>query len=406
MSGATFAFINQAIAERAQQQLLRQTSALLHFHGMKLKLANGQYCHNFASNDYLGLAHSPWLQAQLSRLATQHAVGSGASPLVTGRHPAHQALAEQLADWLGYEQVLLFSSGFAANMAVLSAFKGQPVELLLDRLAHASLVDGAVQHGKFKRFAHNDCQALAGLLGQSTAAHQLIVSEGVFSMDGDLAPFAQLSQLVDTFPQSALMLDDAHGFGVLNHGKGSTASTVWHHKKPAFYMATFGKAIGTSGAFIASTKENIAFIQQFARHYIYSTALPPVMAALTGQVIARLQHGAEETPQLERNMARFSSLALSAGLISEPMQSAICPVVLGSSARALGVSEQLKQRGFYVPAIRPPTVPNNTARLRVTLSAAHSVEQIEQLVDAIVQVLANETDLLQAQQPDISHEAG
>lgn len=346
----------------------------------------GQAYLNFSSNDYLGLSQSPHImQAWVEGLA-KFGAGSGASPLVTGRSRAHQQLEDYLATHLNRDGVLLFSSGFSANQALCQAF-GQPeVNLLADKLSHASLIDGAL-HAKsrgaiFKRFKHNDLTHLQTLL-TSLSGDKLVITEGVFSMDGDQAP---LKQLVDVCRrQNAwLMLDDAHGMGVLgNKGLGSAEAFSLSQDDVPILMGTFGKAIGTGGAFVAASQAVIDYLIQTCRHYIYSTMLPPAQAVAT---LASFQHIAQ-TPDLQiqllENINLFKLLAKEAGLNLLDSATAIQPVMVNDTHQLLRAHEKLKTLGLWVGAIRPPTVPTGTDRLRITLSALHQKQDIRSLVDGL-----------------------
>jgi len=316
--------------------------------------------------------------------AAQFGGGSSGSPLVTGQHAVHQQLSDSLGDWLGVERVLLFSSGFAANQAMLLTLSDKTDTLLLDKLSHASLIDAA-RHSDagFKRFAHNDISALQLLLQQYE--QPMVVTEGVFSMDGDSPDLPAMLALCQGY-DAPLLLDDAHGLGVLGpEGKGTAAAQGIAQRELFCTMANFGKALATGGAFIGGSKTVIDYIEQFGRHYIYSTALPPPLCAAVLKSIELCRAGSWRRDKLHSNIALFRRLGADLPLLNS--HSAIQGVVLGSSERALAVSNQLKQQGIWLSAIRPPTVPQGSARLRITLSAAHTADDITLLVQQLRQVL-------------------
>lgn len=346
---------------------------------------NGEIFVNFSGNDYLGLAQAPALKQAMADAALTDGVASTGSPLITGYQPAHADLSAILRDWLGVEDVLLFSSGFAANQAMLSALQGPQDLLLLDKFCHASMQD-LLTHGQrqFKRYPHQDLTALAAMLQQSGAKHQSVVvaTEGVFSMDGDVTDCAALLRLLT--PAQPLLLDDAHGIGVLGaEGRGSWAAHGVQATDLQCLMANFGKALAGQGGFLAGSRDVIDFIRQQSRHYIYSTALSPALcrAMQSSVLLCRTEQWRRE--QLADNIGLFRQLAKQAGLAISDSMTAIQPVLCANSASALSWSAALKQAGIWLHAIRPPTVPQ--ARLRISLSTSHSELQIRQLVQALAQ---------------------
>lgn len=377
------ATMQQALADRTQQQLLRTpicTKPLAHG---RLRVGAKEYL-NFSGNDYLGLAAEPKvLQASIDGL-NRFGLGSTGSPLVTGHHYAHQALSDVLCDWLGFDQVLLFSSGFAANQAMIQTLAASTDPVVLDKLSHASLID-AVQHrsGPYKRFLHNDLNSLQSVLTALPADNAIVVTEGVFSMDGDSPDLPAMSQLCQRF-KTPLLLDDAHGLGLFGeHGQGS-----WHQQgiKPAqlqALMANFGKALGGSGAFIAASDTVIDYLRQFSRHYIYSTALPPALCWGLIKAVDCCKTESWRRDKLHGTIAYFRQLVAAADLPVLASTSAIQPLLIGDTERTMRLSEQLKDRGIWLTAIRPPTVPPNKARLRIALSSAHQQEDIRYLVQSI-----------------------
>lgn len=383
MSADRLAQLQQALDKRAAQQLLRVPATVEQYSGRLLSVAGSSYL-NFSGNDYLGLATEPEVLQAFADGARQFGAGSTGSPLVTGQHQVHQTLCDSLCDWLGFEQVMLFSSGFAANQTMLQTLAQKGDTLLLDKLSHASLIDGALHSdAAFKRFAHNDIDALEGLLSQ--VSQPMVVTEGVFSMDGDSPDLATMLALCQQY-QAPLLLDDAHGVGVLGpEGKGTAAAQSIKQADIFCTMANFGKALGVGGAFLAGSKTVIDYIEQFGRHYIYSTALPPALCAALSKSIALCRSQSWRRDKLHSNIALFRTLAVDLPLLNS--ESAIQGLVLGSSERALAVSQQLKQAGIWLSAIRPPTVPQGSARLRITLSAQHTGQDIRQLVQQLRQLV-------------------
>ena len=342
----------------------------------------------FCSNDYLGLANHPQLIESLRQAAAVWGVGSGASHLLTGHSRAHEELEEALAAFTGRDRALLFSSGYMANLGVLTTLLEKGDQIFEDRLNHASLLDGGLLSGaRLQRFAHGDIDDLQQRLQRGrSAAVRLLASDGVFSMDGDSAALPELAAVAARHT-AWLMVDDAHGFGVLGaRGAGSLEAAGLTQREVPVLMATFGKALGTAGAFVAGSEALIESLLQFARSYIYTTALPPALALATSRALQLLQEESWRREQLMQLVARFRRAARQLSLPLLDSDSAIQPLLVGDSARALQWSHGLRQRGILVGAIRPPTVPAGTARLRITLSAAHTEAQLEQLLDALAAV--------------------
>jgi 8-amino-7-oxononanoate synthase len=377
--------IQTELTSRREQSLFRQRHVVEEATGALIKVG-GQYFINFSSNDYLGMRQSLSVMQGWIDGISQYGGGSGASPLVTGYTRAHQALEEYLAESLGREKVILFNSGFAANQAVCQAlFKDNNVNkgaIVADKLIHASLIDGALAaNANLLRFKHNDLYHLKQHLDK-VQGDILVATEGVFSMDGDQAPLVEMENIVAE-KKAWLMVDDAHGFGVLGDtGMGSLEmSNLDEHKVPIL-MATFGKAIGTAGAFVAGSSDLVDYLINFARHYIYSTAMPPAQAVATLASLNSVQNP-EKRQQLKQNIQYFKNLANSASIRLMPSESPIQPVMMGSASAALAATESLKSLGIWVTPIRTPTVPKGTDRLRVTLTADHQSADIEALVDAL-----------------------
>lgn len=343
----------------------------------------------FCSNDYLGLAGDPRLAAAAREGAARYGVGAGASHLILGHAAAHHALEESLAQFVRLPRALLFSTGYMANIGIVTALAGRDDAVFADKLNHASLNDAVLlSRADFRRYPHRDLATLEKMLAASQARRKLVVSDAVFSMDGDIAPVHALLRLCERY-DAWLVLDDAHGFGVL----GSTGGGVLQHYGVAseriVYMATLGKAAGVFGAFVAGQPALIEILVQRARPYIYTTAMPPLLAHT---LLAGLEIIAAETWRREllaRLIARLKRDVAGLRWRLLPSDTAIQPLMIGANDEAVRVSEQLAQRGLLVPAIRPPTVPQGTARLRVSLSAAHSEQDVAQLVEALLEVEKN-----------------
>lgn len=384
---ADFDGLQTALSERQQQHLYRQRRTLQSAQGAEVRV-EGKACINFCSNDYLGLANHPAVIAAFQQAAADYGVGSGASHLVCGHSQLHQQLEEALAGFVGRDRALLFSTGYMANLGVVNALLGKQDHVFEDKLNHASLLDAGLLSGaRFQRYVHNDMASLERKLSKAETGRKLIVVDSVFSMDGDLAPLDQLSTLAERHG-AWLMADDAHGFGVLgSEGRGCAEHFQLTQQQLPIVMGTLGKGVGSFGAFVAGSETLIETLIQFARPYIYTTALPPAVAAASLaslQVIAREPSRRQHLHQL---IDRFKTAAAQLGLPLMASDTAIQPLLIGASARALQISEQLAARGFWVGAIRPPTVPANSARLRITLTAAHSQQQVDALLSALAEVM-------------------
>jgi len=335
----------------------------------------------FCSNDYLGLASHPDLRRAMIDGINRYGVGAGASHLLSGHSSAHHALEEELAEFVNAERALLFSTGYMANQAAITSLVGRHSLVLEDRLNHASLIDAArLSRAKVKRYPHADATQVDRLL--VTDSNALVSTDTVFSMDGDLAP---LERLVDiTRNRAWLLADDAHGFGVLGErGRGSFQHHGLALESHTIYMGTLGKAIGTAGAFVAGNSDLIETFIQSARTYIYTTAMPPAVAEATRAAIKILSNSNELPQKLSANVEYFRNHASGLGLKLMDSVTAIQPVVFGSSEQALRASRALEEAGILVPAIRPPTVAEGTARLRITLSASHTLEHIDRLLGVL-----------------------
>ncbi len=347
-------------------------------------LIDGRKLISFCSNDYLGLANHPQVKQAFIKAANEYGVGSGAAHLINGHSKLHHQLEEALAEFTSYPRALLFSTGYMANLGVAQALVGRGDTVLEDRLNHASLIDGGLLSGaRLMRYAHNDAADLERKLASRNSGDKLVMSDAVFSMDGDIAP---VKQLVASCKQhdAWLMLDDAHGFGVLGaDGKGIMQHTQTASEDLPVYMATLGKAVGTAGAFVAGSEALIETLIQQARTYIYTTAQPPAIAAATLASLQIIQQQPELREQLNANIKQFRQCAQQAGVTLASSDTAIQPVIIGDVEQTVALSNKLFESGFLVTAIRPPTVPEGTARLRITLSASHTPQYIDQLCDAL-----------------------
>ena len=347
-------------------------------------VVDGRDAINFSSNDYLGLANHASLRDAAHRAIDAYGWGAGASPLVTGHSRLHQQAEARFAEFTGLPASLLFPSGYAANLGVLAALCDRHAEVFADRLNHACLNDGAVlARATFSRYPHLDLGALAARLAASRAEVKLVATDVVFSMDGDVAPVPELLALCERH-DAWLLLDDAHGVGVLG-ARGRGALEHFHVASPRIvYMATLGKALGGYGAFVGAAPEVIEWLVQRARTYVYSTALPPAVAAAA---IAAMDLVEREPERVQRLRQRIEEFRAAARVPLAGSTTAIQPVPVGSAAAAVAASARLLERGFCVPAIRPPTVPEGTSRLRVSLSAGHSREEVQSLAAALADIL-------------------
>ena len=342
----------------------------------------------FASNDYLGLASHPALVAALQEGAARFGAGAGASHLVSGHLAPHDAAETALAAFLGREAALLFSSGYQANVGVIGALVGRGDAVFADRLAHASLLDGCLlSRAEFQRFRHNDLADLERRLAASTAPAKLIAVDAVYSMDGDEAPLAALLALAERF-DAWLYVDDAHGFGVLGpQGRGTLATHGVAPHPRLVQLATFGKAAGLAGAAVAADAQVIDWLVNTARTAIFTTAMPPALAHALTAMLALVEPADAARDRLAGHVATLRADCAAAGLQLLPSRTAIQPVLIGSDADAVAASLALREAGLWVPAIRPPTVPPGTARLRVSLSAAHTETDVAQLATQLSQIM-------------------
>ncbi len=376
-------FLARELAARREAGLYRRRQVLESPAGATVTVA-GRRLRNFSGNDYLGLAGHPEVRAAFARAAERWGAGSGAAHLVTGHQRPHHALEEALADFTGRPRALLFSTGYMANLGVVSALLGRGDTVFEDRLNHASLIDaGILSRARLRRYAHAEPTDLDSRLAGEGHGAKLVVTDGVFSMDGDVAP---LSELASACARHAawLMVDDAHGFGVLGPGGGgSLAAAGLGMDEVPILVGTLGKAFGTFGAFVAGSEDLIEMLIQAARSYVYTTALPAAVAEATRASLALARREEWRREKLAALVARFRAGAAELGLPLMASQTPIQPLVLGEAGRAMEVSAHLRDAGFLVSAIRPPTVPRGTARLRITFSAAHEEADVDALLAAL-----------------------
>ncbi|MEQ6291184.1 8-amino-7-oxononanoate synthase [Vogesella sp. GCM10023246] len=378
--------IDSALSALAGEHRLRRRATLQSPQGPRVTIDGRDYL-AFASNDYLGLANHPALRQAMQQAIGDWGVGGGSSALVAGHFGIQQQAEEALAEFVGCEAALLFGSGYAANLGVITSLVGRGDAVFADRLNHASLNDGCLlSRATFKRFRHNDLAQLEQLLRDTPARTRLIAVDAVYSMDGDEAPLRELLQLAERY-DAWLYLDDAHGFGLLGDGHGALLEYALHHPR-VVYMATLGKAAGVAGAFVAGSRQLIDWLVNSARTYIFTTAHPPAQAAA---ILRSLQ--LIDADKWRRHLINEHISALHAGLRATSLslcssRSPIQPIIIGSNKQVLKLAEQLRARGIWVPAIRPPTVPAGSARLRVSLSAGHTRDDVAELLAALLSVIS------------------
>jgi 8-amino-7-oxononanoate synthase len=378
----SFNFIAEQVAQQKEKSRYRQRQCISEQNGREIFVSGKRYL-NFSSNDYLGLNHHRDINKALQEGVDKFGSCASASSLITGFHYAHQALEEEVCQWLNKPRCLLYSSGFAANSGVLQALGNKESQFLLDKLSHASLIDGALSSdASVKRYLHNDHQQLKRYLANSAYENKLIISEGVFSMDGDCADVSQLIRLSKQ-QQAMLYMDDAHSIGIIgDKGQGSSS-----FGPVDIVMATFGKALATSGAFIACDEDVYEYLVNFSRHYIYSTAISPAIAWATKTSIKLAQSESWRREQI-RQLSEILSMNLDASINIITSSSSIHAIVIGSEERTLNVCEKLRNRGIWLTAIRPPTVAKNSSRLRVTITAKHKEKDINYLANCLNEVLS------------------
>ena len=384
MSHAALTQLAHGLAALRRDNLERHRGLLESPQGVRIRL-NGRDLLSFCSNDYLGLAASSELIKAAHAALDTCGVGAGASHLITGHHAEHHAFETAFAQFVGKPAALLFSSGYMANLGVLTALLGRHGEVFADRLNHASLNDAAQLSGaKFTRYQHVDLPQLEAQLARCEAQPKMIVSDLVFSMDGDIAPVDALLDLAERY-DAWLYLDDAHGFGVLNEGRGGMTEKAACSDR-VIYLATLGKAAGVAGAAVAADATVIAWLIQKSRPYIYTSAMPPMLAACLNASLQQIAQGEALRETLHRHVRALRTGLADLRWTLLPSETPIQPLVVGDNADAVSLSHALRERGLLVPAIRTPTVPAGTARLRITLSAAHTAHDVAQLVTALHEV--------------------
>ena len=378
--------------ERRRQQALYRTRRIAEGPQGPVMRIDGREILSFCSNDYLGLASHPEVIRSFKAAADAYGVGAGAAHLINGHTRAHHALEEELAAFTGRERALLFSTGYMANLGVVSSLLGRGDAVFEDRLNHASLIDAGLLSGaRFQRYTHADPEALEKKISSSESNEKLILSDGVFSMDGDIAPLPDLAHIAAQH-QAWLMVDDAHGIGVLgDNGAGSLEHFGLSSSEVPILMGTLGKALGTAGAFVAGSADLIEYLIQTARTYIYTTAMPAAIAEATRTSLKLVQAETWCRKELSALIQHFRKGAENLGLELMPSKTPIQPLIVGDSETALRISQSLFEHGILVSAIRPPTVPEGTARLRFTFSVSHTIEQIDFLLATLEEVLEQHT---------------
>jgi len=374
------------LADRRAQHLYRRRRVSETPQGPEMQI-DGSSLLSFCSNDYLGLANDSRIIEALKEGVDRWGCGSGAAHLVNGHSAAHHALEEELADWLGRDRALLFSTGYMANLGVLTGLLDKGDRLFQDKLNHASLIDGGLQgSASMHRYRHSDPDSLQRQFETHTGGTRMVATDGVFSMDGDVARLGEVAQLCRQ-ADALLMVDDAHGLGVLGgEGRGSVDESGLSQSDVPVLMGTLGKAFGVAGAFVAGSEAMIETLIQQARSYIYTTAMPPSLAEASRAALAIVRDESWRREKLAALVYRFRDGADELGLTLMPSYTPIQPLLLGDAETAVRWSRRLEELGFLVTAIRPPTVPAGQARLRVTLSAVHEEEQVDRLLDALEQL--------------------
>jgi len=374
--------LNSFLQQQREQKLYRSRITCEGMQG-PLQVCDGKSFLSFCSNDYLGIAADPRIAKSLCNATEQYGVGSGAAHLINGHTSAHHALEEELADFTGRERALLFSTGYMANLGIVSALVGRNDAVIADKLVHASLIDAAKLSGaKLQRYHHAGVSSLMDRLAKASDTKKLIVTDGVFSMDGDIAPLPEIIANVDK-SNSAILVDDAHGIGVLGERGRGCVEYFDCNDDVEILMGTLGKAFGTFGAFVAGSETLIETLIQSARSYIFTTAMPAAIAEATRTSLKIVQSENERREKLQALITQFRTGAKQLGFDLAESITPIQPIIVGSAEQALQMSNALSDQGILVSAIRPPTVPAGTARLRITFSAAHDETQIEKLLRAL-----------------------
>lgn len=375
---------NQSALQRRERAFEKRVRLGVEKNEGKYLWANGRRLVSFASNDYLGFSHDVRHQEVIEKALKQYGFGGQSSQMVCGHTHAHRALEEALADFTGYPRVLCFANGYMANLGALSTLvkRGDPV--FLDRLCHASLIDAVrLSNGALYRYPHSDLKKLALKAAEALSGQPYFVSDAVFSMHGDIAPLVELSQLAKQ-RGATLLVDDAHGFGVLgDKGRGTLEHFGLSHKEVPLLTLAFGKALGSYGASIATTEEIFDYVLQFSRTYTYTTALPPLVAEVTRFNLNKLKTEPWHRQQLQLVIKRWRENAKALKLPVADSITPIQPLLIGDNKKTLMLGEALKEKGFWVGSIRPPTVPNDEARLRISLTANHSLQEVDDLSETL-----------------------
>lgn len=383
MSSPFEATIAQSLQSRRAQHLYRSRRVLTSPQCPHVSIGKDSYL-SFCSNDYLGLANHPDVIQAMQEGAEHYGVGSGAAHLISGHSKAHHALEEELADFVQRPRALLFSTGYMANLGTVAALLNKGDAVYEDRLNHASLIDAGLNSGaRFQRYQHVDSHSLNSFLSKSEADKKLVITDGVFSMDGDIAPMDQLAKLAKKH-SAWLMVDDAHGIGVLGkQGRGTVHSFGLTTQDVPILMGTLGKGLGTFGAFVAGDENLIEYLIQEARTYIYTTALPSAIAEATRRSLQLAQQDQWRRDKLNTLIQRFRAGATQLGLTLLDSSTPIQPLIIGDTDKAVALSQQLLQKGILISAIRPPTVPENGSRLRITFSALHEESDVDLLLSQL-----------------------
>ena len=377
-----FAALHSGLDERAAQGLLRRRRTLQSPQAPHI-VVDGKTYLSFCSNDYLGLANHPQLITALQQGAQQYGAGAGAAHLVSGHTQPHEQLEHALAAFVGKPAALLFSTGYMANLGAVQGLVGKADTVFADKLNHASLNDAMLlSRADIKRYRHNDMVQLASLLGQTASGRKLIITDAVFSMDGDLAPLPELLALCEQH-DAWILVDDAHGFGVLGEGGRGSLAHFGIDSLRIIYMATLGKAAGVFGAFVAAEQVVVDTLINNASSYVYTTATPPALASAVLESLQLIELCEKQRAHLQRLIAHLRGSMHDLRWPLMRSTTAIQPLLIGNNQAALELSSALRERGIWVAAIRPPTVPQGTARLRITLSAAHSMTDVTRLIEAL-----------------------
>ncbi|MEQ5325096.1 8-amino-7-oxononanoate synthase [Proteus sp. fly-1008] len=374
-------YLNEQLNERRNTPLWRKRKVIKRVDGRFLITISGEKYLNFSGNDYLGISQHADVIKAWQQGADEYGVGSGGSGHITGFTQAHAQLEQHLADWLGYDNALLFSSGYSANQGVISALLEKDDAIIADKLCHASLMEAAVlSPATLWRFLHNSFDSLSQRLNKTSASKTLVVTEGVFSMDGDQAPLTEIAT-ISRQHDAWLMVDDAHGIGVL--GKEGRGSCDKSGIKPELLVVTFGKAFGISGAAVLCNKPTAEFFEQYARHLIYSTSMPPAQAVALHSALNMIKQADGERAYLQQLIDTFRQGVMSLPIKLLPSQTAIQPLIIGDEQLCQTLSDYLQSKGLWVKSIFPPTVPPHSARLRITLTTRHHLSDIKLLIETL-----------------------